>query len=311
MWSHLNIFSPVYVWSFLHPLLALVCAPLLQGIITKTKAFFAGRQGPSIVQPYHDLIKLLRKGAVYSNTTTPFFRLGPALGIAISILCLVFLPLGTLHAVVSFQGDLIFVVYLLALLRFFTVIAAMDTGSAFEGMGASREMTFSALAEPALLFSLAALARKTGSLSLNGLIHGITLTLWQANAAALTLVVAGLFLVYLAENSRIPVDDPSTHLELTMIHEAMVLDHGGVDFGFIEYAAALKLWILGSLIVGIALPVHTGMLGADVIIMCLGLAALSIIVGIIGSTTARFRLLQVPQLLVGACAFAVVGFLIQ
>jgi len=180
------------MWSFLHPLLALLFAPLLQGIITKTKAFFAGRQGPPLLQPYYDIAKLLRKGAVYSDTTTPIFRIGPVLGITIGGLCLVFLPLGNTRAVASFQGDLIFVVYLLALHRFFTVIAAMDTGSAFEGMAASREMTFSALAEPALLFSLAALARKTGSLSLSGLIHNITPTLWKANAPALTLVVAGL-----------------------------------------------------------------------------------------------------------------------
>ena len=297
--------------SLLHPLLALLCAPLLIGIITKVKALFAGRQGPTLIQPYHDLLKLLRKGAVFSQTTTWVFRLAPALGIAVSAVCLLFLPFGNLHALVSFQGDLIFVVYLLALFRFATVIAAMDTGSAFEGMGASREMTFSALAEPALLFALAALARKTGGFALDDLIQGITPALWLSSAPTLALVVAGLFLVYLAENSRIPVDDPTTHLELTMIHEVMVLDHTGVDFGFIEYAASLKLWILGSLIVGIAVPVRTGMLLVDLPVMCLSLAALAVLVGIIESTVPRLRMHQVPQLLVGACAFAVVGCLIQ
>ncbi len=297
--------------TLLHPLLALLLAPLLQGIITKTKAFFAGRKGPPVVQLYYDLAKLFRKGAVYSETTTPLIRLGPAMGMAICVLCLMFFPLGNLQAVFSFHGDIIFVVYLLALFRFFTVTAAMDTGSAFEGMGASREIAFSALAEPALMFGLSALGRKTGSFSITDLIHGVTPALWKANTAALTLVVAGLFLVYLVENSRIPVDDPATHLELTMIHEVMILDHGGVDLGFIEYAAALKLWIFGSLIVGVAVPIRTGMLGVDIAVMCFGLGLLAVVVGIIGSTLARLRLLQVPQFLVGACAFSVVGFLIQ
>jgi len=296
---------------FLHPLLAVLLAPLLPGIITRTKAYFAGRRGPPLLQPYFDIAKLLRKGAVYSETTTWVFRLGPPAGLAICGLCLCFLPLGSLRATISFQGDLVFVIYLLALHRFLTVIAALDTGSAFEGMGASREMAFSALAEPALLFGLAAVARQTGSLSLDGMIRGITPGGWEAHAAMLMLVIAGLFLVYLAENSRIPVDDPTTHLELTMIHEVMVLDHSGVDFAFIEYAAALKLWILGSLITGLALPFHSDMHVYDLGVMLFGLALLAVIVGVVESTMVRLRLLQVPQLLVGACAFCVVGFLIQ
>lgn len=297
--------------TLLHPILAILLAPMLQSIINRTKARFAGRQGPPMLQPYYDLLKLFRKGAVFSGTTSWVFRAGPSVGLAVGILCLVFLPLGNLHSAISFQGDLVFLIYLLALLRFFTVLAAMDTGSAFEGMGASREMTFSALAEPALFFGLAALARKTGSLSLDQLIQGINPTFWQDNIGSLVLIVSGLFLVYLAENSRIPVDDPATHLELTMIHEVMVLDHSGVDFGLIEYTSSLKLWILGSLLVGIAIPVRSGDLGTDLAAMLLGLVVLSVVVGIVGSVMARLRLLQVPQLLVGASIFSVVGFLIQ
>jgi len=297
--------------AILHPVLALIFAPLLQGIITRTKALFAGRQGPPLLQTYYDIAKLLRKGAVYSETTTWVFRLAPAAGVAISALCLVFLPLGNLPATFSFEGDLILVVYLLALHRFLTVIAAMDTGSAFEGMGASREMAFSALAEPALLFGLVAVARQTGRLSLEGLIRPINPGVWAMHGETFMLVLAGLFLVYLAENSRLPVDDPTTHLELTMIHEVMVLDHGGVDFAFIEYVSALKLWILGSLIAGIAIPIRTGMMALDLGAMGLGLIALAVLVGIIESTLVRLRLVQVPHLLIGACAFSVVGFLIQ
>jgi formate hydrogenlyase subunit 4 len=297
--------------ALIPPLLALAFAPALQGIITKTKAFFAGRQGPPVLQPYYDLFKLLRKGAVYSETTTWIFRFGPILGVAVGVVSLAVLPLGNLPALVIFPGDLVFFIYLLALWRFFTVLAAMDTGSAFEGMGASREMSFSALAEPAMFFGLVAIARKIGSWSITGIIQGVTPSLWESNAAAFTLVLAGLLIVYLSENSRIPVDDPTTHLELTMIHEVMVLDHGGVDFGFIEYAAALKLWILGSIIVGIAIPVRTGIPWLDAGAMCLGLLGLAVLVGVIESTLARLRLLQIPQLLIGACALSVIGFLLQ
>lgn len=297
--------------AILPPVLALAGAPLLQGIITRTKAWFAGRRGPPLLQPYFDIAKLLRKGAVYSGTTTWVFRLGPAAGVGICALCLLFLPLGNLPAPFSFEGDLVFVIYLLALARFLTVIAAMDTGSAFEGMGASREMAFAALAEPALLFGLVAVARQTGRLSLEGLIRPIDVGDWAAHGATFMLVLAGLFLVYLAENSRIPVDDPTTHLELTMIHEVMVLDHGGPDFAFIEYAAALKLWILGALITGIALPVRTGEVAIDLAAMVAGLAALAVLVGIVESTMVRLRLVQVPHLLIGACSVALLGFLIQ
>ena len=297
--------------QLIHPLLALILAPLLRGVINKTKAFFAGRQGPPLLQPYYDLAKLLQKGAVYSETTSWVFLSGPVAGLAICILCLFFLPFGNLPACVSFQGDLILVVYLLGLMRFLTVLAAMDTGSAFEGMGASREMTFSALAEPTMLFGLAAAARRAGSFSLTPMLHEITSGVWQTSAPTLALVLAGLFLVFLAENSRIPVDDPTTHLELTMIHEVMILDHGGVDLGFIEYASSLKMWILGSLIVGLAVPVRSGMLVVDLLAIFAGMIGLAVLVGIIESTMARFRMVLVPQLLVGACIFTIIGFLIQ
>ena len=141
-------------------------------------------------------------------------------------------------------------------MRFVTVLAALDTGSAFEGMGASREVQFAALAEPALLLGLAVLVRSTGSLSLSGAFAALTPAAWAHQGAALVLVLGTLFVVFLAENARIPVDDPNTHLELTMIHEVMVLDHGGPDLGLIHYGAALKLWVLGALLVGVALPVQ-------------------------------------------------------
>ena len=164
------------------------------------------------------------------------------------------LPFGGSRAPLSFAGDIILFAYLLGLARMFTVLAALDTGSSFEGMGASREVLFSALAEPSLLLALAAVTRQTGSVSLSDMHLALSTTAWGHSALLLNLVAVVLLVVFLAENSRIPVDDPNTHLELTMIHEVMVLDHGGPDLAFILYAAALKLWLFGALIVDLVIP---------------------------------------------------------
>jgi formate hydrogenlyase subunit 4 len=286
--------------SILSLLPALTLAPLLLGVIARTKALVAGRSGPPLLQPYFDLAKLLRKGAVYSRTTTWIFRAGPMVGVVAVAIAVALVPLGRAAAPLAFHGDLILFLYLLALLRFFAVIAALDTGSSFEGMGASREVTISALAEPVLLLGLATLVRQTGGLSLSEIYAGIDAAAWRQAAPSLSLVAAALLVIFLAENARIPVDDPTTHLELTMIHEVMVLDHGGVDLAFILYAGALKLWVLGALLVGLLVPVHSGNGWLDGAATVAGLFLLAALVGLIESSMARWRLSRVPQLLVGA-----------
>src|SRR6266704_6424176 len=239
-------------------LFGLVFAPLLLGIINRTKAIFAGRRCQPLLQLYYDVWKLLRKGAVYSRATTWIFRAGPIVGLAAVLAAMALVPFGKMPALVAFPGDLILFAYLLGLMRFFTVIAALDTGSSFEGIGASREVQFSALAEPALFLALVAVARRTGSISLSGMVDKISVDVWQTAGLSLALVVAALLVVLLCENARIPVDDPNTHLELTMIHEVMVLDHGGPDLAFILYGGALKLFILGAILVHVALPFPAG-----------------------------------------------------
>src|SRR5207247_2153852 len=213
--------------SLLPAALALGLAPLLVGVIPRTKAVIAGRVGQPLLQPYRDLRKLMRKGAVYSRTTTWVFRAGPVVGLAATVLASALVPYGGSFALVSFPGDLFVFAYLLALTRFFTVIAALDTGSSFEGMGASREVTFSALAEPALLLGLAGVARTTGSLSLSPILSKVTVEVWAQAAPALALVAAAFLVVFLVENGRIPVDDPATHRELTMIPAVMLRDPAG------------------------------------------------------------------------------------
>lgn len=305
------------VVALFHLGLALALAPLLLGVINRTKALFAGRVGPPLLQPYFDLWKLLHKGAVYSRTTTWVFRAGPMVSLAAFIAALTLIPFGKTPALLAFPGDLILFAYLLGLARFFTVISALDTGSSFEGMGASREVLFSMLAEPALLLGLVAVGREVtvvepelGRLSLSGIQTAVTLDLWARAGLTLTLVAVALILVLLVENCRIPFDDPNTHLELTMIHEVMVLDHGGPDFAFILYGAALKLWLFGALLIGLVLPA-TGVLLADTLLSLAALFGLAILVGVIESSMARLRLTRVPQLLVGASALAALAFVLE
>ena len=296
--------------SLLVPLLGLVFAPLLLGVINRTKAIVAGRRGQPLLQNYYDLAKLLRKGAVYSHTTTWVFKAGPIVGLASVGVALCLVPLGGLAAPIAFPGDLILFAYILGLMRFVTVLAALDTGSAFEGMGASREVQFSALAEPALLMGLAVFGSKTVSYSLSGMLASMSFWDWVQSGPALALAAAALFVVLVAENARIPVDDPNTHLELTMIHEVMVLDHGGPDLAFILYGAALKLWVLGALVTGLVVPIHTGTLALDLLWAVLLQLVLAMVIGVVESTMARLRLLIVPHLLVGAGVLAAVALIL-
>jgi formate hydrogenlyase subunit 4 len=177
-------------------------------------------------------------------------------------------------------------------------------------MGASREVQFSALAEPVLLLGLAAIARITGSCSLSAMLPGLSPQIWVAAGSALAMIAVSFIAILLAENARIPVDDPNTHLELTMIHEVMVLDHSGPDLAFILYSAALKLWVMSALLIGIILPVHTGNYFLDIPAALACTILLAALIGVIESIMARLRLLRVPQLLVGAGAISVMGLIL-
>lgn len=293
--------------KLVHLVLAFVAAPLLLGIINRTKALFAGRRGQPLWQAYYDIWKLLRKGAVYSRSTSWIFAAGPWIGFGAVAVAIMLAPFGGLPAPIAFPGDFLVLIYLLGLSRFLLVLSALDTGSSFEGMGASREVTFSALSEPALLIALAAVARYTGCMSLSDMVVSTVPRLWLGAGPIVVLVGLALLIVFLSENCRIPVDDPNTHLELTMIHEVMVLDHSGPDFGIILYSAALKMWLLGQVLVGLVVPVHTGILWLDTPAALLSMVLLAVLVGIIESSMARVRLLHVPQLLVGATTLSILA----
>lgn len=298
------------IHNTVHLLVAVAMPPLLLGIINRTKAVFAGRVGPPLLQPYYDLRRLFQKGTVFSTTTTWVFRAGPVVGLVTAALAVLMIPLAGSSAPISFKGDLILLAYLLALSRFFTSAAALDTGSPFEGMGAAREVTFACLAEPAFFLGMLVLAKLSGSLQLAAMLGSSLAPHWMSAGASLGLVFLSWCIVLLVENCRIPFDDPNTHLELTMIHEVMVLDHSGPAFGMILYGAALKLFVFGALVVRLALPWTTGWLGLDWLIFVAGMIVVSVGVGVVESTMARVRLTHIPTLLVTACLLSAFGILL-
>jgi formate hydrogenlyase subunit 4 len=279
------------------------------GVINKTKAWFAGRVGPPVLQPYYDLIKLAQKDSVFSTTTTWVFRAGPVVSLVTAVFAVLLIPLGSGHAPVSFAGDLVFLAYLFALARFFTVSAALDTGSAFEGMGAAREVTFACFAEPAFFLGMLVLVKLSGSIQLADMLGTAGTSRWSVASAPVILVLLSWFVVLLAENCRIPFDDPNTHLELTMIHEVMVLDHSGPAFGMILYGAALKLFVFAALVVRLVVPL-TGAPGLDWAVFFTAVLFVSLIVGVIESVMARLRLVHIPTLLVGACLLSAFGVIL-
>jgi formate hydrogenlyase subunit 4 len=285
-------------------------APALCGLISRIKALFAGRQGQPLLQLYFDLFRLLGKRSLYSKSTSPLFYMAPLVNFALFLCALSMLPMPGYDAMISFQGDLILFAYLFALARFLSILAALDTASSFEGMGASREAYFSLFSEIALFLSLAALARFSGSLSLAEILRYHLPGIHDVHSPALAMLVISLFMVLLAENYRIPVDDPTTHLELTMIHEVMVLDHSGPELAFILYSASLKLWIMSvfiALVIISAVPMPYWIQP----LVALGLVLLiGITIGVLESTMARLRMVRVPRMLLSACVLGLLSFII-
>jgi len=279
---------------------SLLLAPLLPGIINKVKAWVACRRGPPVLQLYYDLAKLWNKGVVLSTLASPGFVIAPAVAWAALAGAALLMPLGPLGSAVSFRGDVLLLIYLLALARFCTAWAAMETGSAFEGMGSAREVSYAVLTEAAMIAAVLSLSVQTDSVTL------VTMLTPSAGPGAV-LLAAGLFTVLLAENCRVPFDDPNTHLELTMIHEAMILDHSGPPLAAILHGASLKLLLFSVLLVQAVLPMkemsQLGAAGA----LAAGVLTVTVGVGLIESLLARLAFRRVPLLLTTAfllCVFA-------
>lgn len=284
--------------------LVLLCMPILMvGLVNRTKALWAGRKGPAMLQSGWDLLRLLRKRPVYSAVATPLFRAGAWLVLGASIVAALIAPALGSFAPFQFNHDFIAFAYTLGLARFFLMLSAMDVGSAFEGMGAAREAAFTAVAEPALFLLIGSASIVTGHTSFAGLIghlHAAPSFQWLVIPAVLT-----LFVLLQAEASRVPVDDPLTHLELTMIHEVMILDHSGPDLAAMQLAGALKMTIYAGLIAALLNPFDPAVaplsaIGTSLLLM----AGVAVAVGFVESLSARLRLRLVPQYLMLASVAA-------
>ncbi|MFI5207766.1 MAG: respiratory chain complex I subunit 1 family protein [Gemmatimonadales bacterium] len=285
--------------------IVLVLAPALPGLATRTKSLLTGRRGPPVLQLYFEMAKLLRKRAVYSATTTWLFRLAPLVGLVGVLFAASLLPLDGRASIAGFAGDFVLFAGLLAVGRFFLILAALDTGSSFEGMGASREAMVGAFAEVGLFLVFAALVLATGRLTLSDMLGAPLAAAWSSSLPPLVMVGVGLFVLLLAEAGRVPVDDPATHLELTMIHEVAVLDQSGPDFALVLYGAALKFALLAALVAGVLAPRGAFAPSVALIALPVALLVMSVAVGVVEGVMARLRLNRVPQLLVAASALAI------
>jgi len=273
-------------------LLIFLASLFFMGIVVRTKSLATGRKGPGLFQPVRDVWRLFRKGSVFSQTTTFIFQIAPTIYFSSVVMAILMVPFGSHKGLLSFDGDFIFFAYVLALGKFFSIISALDTGSSFEGMGASREALFSMFADPAFFILIGSFSLLTGYTSFSEIFMSLH---YGSHISYLLCTLATFVLVLIAmiENSRMPVDDPKTHLELTMIHEVMVLDNSGFDLGLITWASYLKFAMYGGLIANLFIG-SAPLLAAILIFLTIQLL-FAISVGLIESFMARFRMSHNPQ----------------
>jgi formate hydrogenlyase subunit 4 len=286
-------------------ILIIIAGIFFTGIVIRTKSLASGRKGPGILQPVKDVIRLFKKGAVYSETTSIIFQIAPTIYFASIVMAMLVIPFGDTKGFISFNGDFIFFAYVLALGKFFNIISALDTGSSFEGMGASREALYSMFAEPAFFILMGSLAILTGYSSFQEIFSSLHLGSIISYAIA-TLAAFVLLMVAMIENSRMPIDDPKTHLELTMVHEVMILDNSGFDLGLILSAGYLKFAIFGALIFNLFVGMVSYQYAIPLFFLVQFLMAVS--AGIIESFMARFRMSHNAQFIVALTSVALLIF---
>lgn len=287
-------------------ILIILASLAFTGVIIRTKSITSGRKGPGIFQPMKDLIRLFKKGSVYSKTTSFIFQVAPSIYFASVLIAIMVIPLGQYKGIISFEGDFVFFAYVLGTGKFFSIISALDTGSSFEGMGASREALFSMFAEPAFFILMGSFALLTGHTSF----HEIFASLHFGSYISYILGVLATFvlaMITMVENSRMPIDDPNTHLELTMVHEVMILDNSGFDLGMILYATSLKFAMYGALIANLFMGSFPIYLIIPIFFVIQLLFAVS--VGILESFTARFRMNHNAQYILALSSVAFLIFL--
>lgn len=277
---------------------------IMMGLIKKTKSFWAGRKGPSIWQPLHDFIRLMKKDFVISKTTSVVFKIAPVFALSTVLFAGLFVPLATGNALINIPAGIILFAYTLGLGKFMSLISAMDTGSSFEGMGASREACFTSIVEPAFFMVIASIMVLTGNYTFDSLSQIMT-NAGNYGILISVFAVATLFIMILIEGSRVPVDDPATHLELTMIHEVMILDNSGSDLAIFSWANGIKMLLISSLIANIIIPNSVSDL-THILFYLLIVSLISIIIGTVESGMARIRMSHVFEFVFIMSSFALV-----
>ncbi len=292
--------------SVLQLVLLLLVSPLVSGVIKTLKARLQTRRGPGVLQSYRDIFKLLRKGMVIPETASWIFSATPYVFFGTATLVGLMIPMTTTHAPLSLFGGVLAVVYLLALGRFFLALGGLDTGSSFGGLGSSREMTVSAIAEPAMMLAIFTVAVGANSTNLSEMAKIAVTQSWRFLAPSQMLAFAALFIVLIAETGRIPIDNPATHLELTMIHEAMVLEYSGPYLALMEWGAAIKQLVLMTLLVNIFFPFGLSAdwspraVGVGLAFYLAKIFLLGCLVVLVETTNAKLRFFRVPELLMVA-----------
>lgn len=288
-------------------ILIITASLFFSGIVIRTKSILSGRRGPGILQPLKDVLRLFRKGTVYSETSSFIFQIAPTIYFSTVVMAILFIPFGSYPGILSFRGDFVFFAYVLALGKFLMILSAMDTGSSLEGMGASREALYSMLVEPVFFILMGSVALLTGHSSFFEIFQNLHFGSYISYALG-TLATFVLILLAMIENSRMPLDDPKTHLELTMIHEVMILDNSGFDLGLILYTTNLKFAMYGALIANFLIPSGIALHYSIGIFICIQII-FAIIVGMIESFMARFRMNHNPQFIFTLSSISILIFL--
>ena len=287
----------------------LALAPLFAGLVNKQKAVFTGRVGAPVLQPYHELRRLLRKETINASDSSFISDISPVINLVAVVVAAAMLPIGFTKPLISFEGDIILFAYVLGLARFFQILAAMDIGSSFEGMGASREATFAVFAEPIFFFTIGSVAFAGGFTSIYDIYHSIRLD--NVNYIVFIVVCSiSVLILAVTECSRMPVDDPNTHLELTMIHEVMILDNSGVDLFLYQYSSHVKLFIYAILESSLFYPLAVQDYHVAIVIFLVVIAVLATALAAVETVTARFKLKNIPHYLLFATAIGVLNLLI-
>ncbi|MHB1483861.1 MAG: respiratory chain complex I subunit 1 family protein [Saccharofermentanales bacterium] len=297
-------------------LVFILIAPLVNGIIRKVKAFTQKRKGAPLLQMYFDIYKLMRKSVVVSDVSSWIFKAAPYMLFSTATAAAVLVPVSTFVMPSALPGDINMLVYILATGRFFMILAGLDTGSAFGGMGSSREAIISALAEPSILISVVTVGLISGTTSISGIMAKMTQTAFPLSQPVYIMVFLAMTVILIVETSRIPMDDPSTHLELTMVHEAMILEYSGRHLALMEFGASVKQLVFITLLVNIFIPsdqfvtfAGIGAIAVSLIIYIIKVIAISILIALVEVNTVKFRLFSIPNLAALSFILAFLGFL--